>query len=75
MEPIDAKPRTAKELCTHWGVSFPTFKKMLKMAGMQHLGTRKGSGTYYYTPAEIRKIMHLLGGFELHFPDAPQPEC
>ena len=69
MEPIDAKPRTAKELCQHWGISAPTFRKMMVRAGLGDMVQRKGSGMYYYTPSEIRKMMHVFGGFELDFPD------
>lgn len=61
-EPIDARPRTTKELCSYYCISFKTFKKMLRRAGLGALADRKGNGIYYYKIDEIHQIMAVFGG-------------
>lgn len=55
-EPLTARPRTMKELCAHYRVSYRTMRKLMQRAGLAHLLGRRGSGTYYYQISELIQI-------------------
>ena len=55
-EPLAARPRTMKELCAHYRVSYRTMRKLMQRAGLAHLLGRRGSGIYYYQISELIQI-------------------
>ena len=55
-EPLTARPRTMKELCAHYRVSYRTMRKLMQRAGLAHLLGRRGSGIYYYQISELIQI-------------------
>ena len=55
-EPLAARPRTMKELCAHYRVSYRTMRKLMQRTGLAHLLGRRGSGIYYYQISELIQI-------------------
>lgn len=55
-EPLAARPRTMKEICAHYGLSYRTMRKLMQRAGVAHMAARRGSGTYYYQISELIQI-------------------
>lgn len=53
-----SKPRTFKELYTHFQLSQKTFRKLLLEAGLP--AYKKGSGRYYYTIPELKQILDVF---------------
>jgi len=60
-EPLAARPRTMKEVCSHYGVSYRTMRKLLERAGLAGLAARRGTGTYYFQPGELAAIEAAMG--------------
>lgn len=59
-EPLDARPRTMKEICAYYGLSYKTMRNMLINAGYAALVVKKGTGAYYYTIFELQQIMRAI---------------
>lgn len=68
-EPLHQRPRTMKEVCAHYGVSYRTMRKLMERAGMGRLARRRGTGSYYLQPWELRRIEAALesGQLEIDF--------
>lgn len=66
-EPLDARPRTMKEICAYYRVSYRTMKKLMARAGLAHMVSHRGSGTYFYQISELRIIEHAFAQPELPF--------
>ena len=66
-EPLTARPRTMKELCAHYRVSYRTMRKLMQRAGLAHLLGRRGSGIYYYQISELIQIEAAFSQPELPF--------
>lgn len=66
-EPLDARPRTMKDICAYYGVSYRTMKKMLAAVGLSPLSRKKGSGLYYYNIGELRQIAERFAQTTLPF--------
>lgn len=60
--PFCAAPRTLKELCARYGVSYRTLRKLMERAGVGELARRRGTGTYYLQPGELRRIEAAMNG-------------
>ena len=55
-EPLTARPRTMKEVCAHYRVSYRTMCKLMQRAGLAHLLCRRGRGMYYFQISELAQI-------------------
>ncbi len=55
------RPRTLKEVCHHYGVSYRTMQKMLHGAGLDYMVRRRGSGSYFFLPGQLRLIEQAFG--------------
>ena len=66
-EPLTARPRTMKEICAHYRVSYRTMCKLMQRAGLSHLLGRRGTGLYFYQISELRQIEAAFSQAELEF--------
>ncbi len=66
-EPLTARPRTMKEICAHYRVSYRTMRKLMQRAGLAHLLGRRGTGLYFYQISELRQIEAAFHQAELDF--------
>ncbi|MBR3986393.1 MAG: hypothetical protein IKK04_04505 [Bacteroidales bacterium] len=66
-EPLDARPRTMKEICAYYGVSYRTMRKLMARAGLAHLLGRRGRGMYYFQISELTQIEAAFSHPELDF--------
>ena len=66
-EPLTARPRTMKELCAHYRVSYRTMRKLMQRAGLAHLQCRRGRGMYYFQISELAQIEAAFSQPELPF--------
>lgn len=66
-EPLSASPRTMKEICAYYGVSYRTMRKLMQRAGLSHLLSRRGTGCYYYQMSDLRRIEQAFTQPELPF--------
>lgn len=55
------RPRTMKELGVLYRVSPQVVRKWLRVAGLDRLASKRGTGTYFYTPAELAEIASRIG--------------
>ena len=55
-EPLTARPRTMKEICAHYRVSYRTMRKLMQRARLAHLLCRRGRGMYYFQISELAQI-------------------
>ena len=66
-EPLTARPRTMKEVCAHYRVSYRTMCKLMQRAGLAHLLRRRGRGMYYFQISELAQIEAAFSQAELDF--------
>ena len=66
-EPLTAHPRTMKEVCAHYRVSYRTMCKLMQRAGLAHLLRRRGRGMYYFQISELAQIEAAFSQAELEF--------
>ena len=66
-EPLDARPRTMKEICAYYRVSYRTMRKLMARAGLAHLLGRRGRGMYYFQISELTQIEAAFSQPELDF--------
>ena len=66
-EPLTARPRTMKEVCAHYRVSYRTMCKLMQRAGLAHLLRRRGRGMYYFQISELSQIEAAFSLPELEF--------
>lgn len=66
-EPLDARPRTMKEICAYYRVSYRTMRKLMARAGLAHLLGRRGRGMYYFQISELLQIKQAFSQPELDF--------
>lgn len=66
-EPLTARPRTMKEVCAHYRVSYRTMRKLMQRAGLAHLLQRRGKGMYYFQISELSQIEAAFSQQELEF--------
>ena len=55
-ESLTARPRTMKEICAHYRVSYRTMRKLMQRARLAHLLCRRGRGMYYFQISELAQI-------------------
>ena len=53
-----SRPRTFKELCQHFVLSPKTLRKLMSEAGLP--ARKKGSGRYYYSIPELKKLCEVF---------------
>ncbi len=66
-EPLTARPRTMKEVCAHYRVSYRTMRKLMQRAGLARLLHRRGKGMYYFQISELTQIEAAFSQPELPF--------
>lgn len=66
-EPLTARPRTMKEVCAHYRVSYRTMCKLMQRAGLAHLLRRRGRGMYYFQISELAQIETAFSQPKLEF--------